>query len=94
MKMNKIEILSPAGGPDSVVAAVRSGADAIYIGAKTFSARAGAHNFDEEEMRECVRYCHERGVKVHLALNTLILTTRWKPRSRWQAPPRKRTSTR
>ncbi len=72
MKMNKIEILSPAGGPDSVIAAVRSGADAIYIGAKTFSARAGAHNFDEEEMRECVRYCHERGVKVHLALNTLI----------------------
>ena len=72
MKMNKIEILSPAGGPDSVIAAVRSGADAIYIGAKTFSARAGAHNFDEAEMRECVRYCHERGVKVHLALNTLI----------------------
>lgn len=70
--MNKIEILSPAGGFDSVIAAVRSGADAVYIGAKTFSARAGAHNFDEDEMRECVRYCHERGVKVHLALNTLI----------------------
>lgn len=70
--MNKIEILSPAGGSDSVIAAVRCGADAVYIGAKTFSARAGAHNFDEDEMRECVRYCHERGVKVHLALNTLI----------------------
>lgn len=55
-----------------MIAAVRSGADAVYIGAKTFSARAGAHNFDEDEMRECVRYCHERGVKVHLALNTLI----------------------
>lgn len=67
-----IEILSPAGGFDSVVAAVRSGADAVYIGAKQFSARAGAHNFDEEEMRECVQYCHIRGVKVYLALNTLI----------------------
>ena len=70
--MNKIEILAPAGGMDSVIAAVRCGADAVYIGAKSFSARASAHNFDEEEIRECVRYCHERGVAVHLALNTLI----------------------
>lgn len=70
--MNRIEILSPAGGFDSVIAAVRSGADAVYIGAKAFSARASAHNFDDEEMRECVRYCHVRGVKVYLALNTLI----------------------
>lgn len=70
--MNKIEILSPAGGFDSVVAAVRSGADAVYIGAKLFSARAGAHNFDKDELRDCVRYCHERDVKVYLALNTLI----------------------
>lgn len=70
--MNKIEILAPAGGMDSVIAAVRCGADAVYIGAKSFSARASAHNFDDEEIRECVRYCHERGVAVHLALNTLI----------------------
>ena len=70
--MKKIEILAPAGGFDSVIAAVHSGADAVYIGAKAFSARASAHNFDEEELRECVRFCHRRGVKVHLALNTLI----------------------
>ncbi len=70
--MNKIEILSPAGSMDSVIAAVRSGADAIYVGAKRFSARSGAHNFDENELRECVRYCHLRDVKVYLALNTLI----------------------
>lgn len=70
--MNKIEILSPAGGFDSVIAAVRSGADAVYIGAKAFSARATAHNFDDGEMRDCVRYCHQRGVKVYLALNTLV----------------------
>ena len=68
----KIEILAPAGGFDSVIAAVHSGADAVYIGAKAFSARASAHNFDDEELRECVRFCHIRGVKVHLALNTLI----------------------
>lgn len=70
--MNKIEILSPAGGMDSVYAAVRSGADAVYIGAKSFSARASAHNFDDEELRFCVRYCHQRNVKVYLALNTII----------------------
>ena len=69
---NKIEILAPAGGFDSVVAAVHSGADAVYIGAKEFSARASAHNFDDDELKECVRYCHQRGVDVHLALNTLI----------------------
>ena len=69
---NKIEILAPAGGFDSVIAAVHSGADAVYVGAKAFSARASAHNFDAEELKECVRYCHRRGVKVHLALNTLI----------------------
>ena len=72
MLLNKIEILAPGGGFDSVTAAVRSGADAVYIGSKQFSARASAHNFDNDELRECVRYCHQRGVRVHLALNTLI----------------------
>lgn len=55
-----------------MIAAVRSGADAVYVGAKLFSARSGAHNFDDSELAECVRYCHQRGVKVHLALNTLL----------------------
>ena len=55
-----------------MIAAVHSGADAVYIGAKAFSARASAHNFDGDELRECVRYCHQRGVDVHLALNTLV----------------------
>jgi len=70
--MNHIEILAPAGGMDSIYAAVRSGADAVYIGAKEFSARASAHNFSIEEMRECTAYCHQRGVKVYLALNTIL----------------------
>ena len=70
--MSKIEILAPCGGFDSIYAAVRSGADAVYIGAKDFSARASAKNFDIDELREAVKYCHRCSVKVYLALNTLI----------------------
>mgnify|MGYP000316307031 CR=1 FL=1 len=51
---NKIEILAPAGSMDSVIAAVRSGADAVYLGEKEFSARSSAHNFDENELKEGV----------------------------------------
>lgn len=70
--MNKIEILAPCGGFDSIYAAIRSGADAVYVGAKDFSARASAKNFSEEELSIAVKYCHAYGVKVYLALNTLI----------------------
>lgn len=69
---NKIEILAPCGGLDSVIAAVRSGADAVYLGASDFSARAGAKNFDSEELKTAVDYCHIRGVKVYLTLNTVV----------------------
>lgn len=73
MKNNdKIEILAPAGSLDSVIAAVRCGADAVYLGAKQFSARASAHNFDNDELAQAVRYCHVRNVKVHLTINTII----------------------
>ena len=70
--MNKIEILAPSGGLDSIYAAVRNGADAVYVGAKDFSARASAKNFTLEELSDAVKYCHTYGVKVYLALNTLI----------------------
>ena len=60
----KPEVLSPVGSPKSLEAAVRSGADAVYIGAKQFSARRNADNFDENDIKETVRYCHIRGVKV------------------------------
>ena len=70
--MEKIEILAPAGGFDSVVAAVRSGADAVYLGEKRFSARASAKNFSDEELRQAVAYCHVHGVKVYVTLNTLV----------------------
>ena len=70
--MEKIEILAPAGGFDSVIAAVRSGADAVYVGAKRFSARASAKNFDDEELKKAVAYCHIHGVKVYVTVNTIV----------------------
>lgn len=70
--MEKIEILAPAGGFDSVISAVRSGADAVYLGEKSFSARASAQNFDDDELKKAVAYCHIHGVKVYVTINTLI----------------------
>ncbi len=66
------EVLAPVGSPESLAAAVRSGADAVYIGAKQFSARRNADNFDDNDIKDTVRYCHIRGVKVYLALNIMI----------------------
>lgn len=70
--MNKIEILAPCGSFESVMAAVRSGADAIYLGAKEFSARASAENFDYIQLKKAVDYCHVAGVKVYLTINTIV----------------------
>jgi len=66
-----LELLSPAGSPESVVAAVQNGADAIYLGLGGFNARQGAKNFTNEEFADAVKYCHERGCKVYVTLNTL-----------------------
>ena len=66
------EILSPVGNREMLYAAVRSGADAVYLGAKDFSARRNAENFTAEELEEVVKYCHIRNVKVYLTLNILI----------------------
>ena len=66
------ELLAPAGGQEALVAAVQSGADAVYMGFGTFNARRNARNFSDEEFRAAVSYCHLRGVKVYLTLNTLI----------------------
>ncbi len=70
--MSKIEILAPSGSMESVIAAVRSGADAVYLGEKSFSARASAQNFDETELKQAVSYCHIHGVKVYVTINTII----------------------
>ena len=66
------EILAPAGSPEAVFAAVRSGANAVYLAGEAFNARRGAKNFTYEQLRECVAYCHARGVKVYHALNILV----------------------
>lgn len=66
------EILAPAGGKEQLLAAVRAGADAVYLGARNFNARRGAANFEENELFEAVSYCHARNVKVHVTLNTLV----------------------
>lgn len=70
--MNKLEILAPCGGFESLTAAVNSGADAVYLGETTFSARRNAENFTPEQLKEATALCHLSGVKVHVALNTLV----------------------
>ena len=70
--MPKIEILAPVGSEEMLRAAVFSGADAVYLGFSGFNARTGAGNFDADSLREAVRFCHARGVKVHVALNTTV----------------------
>lgn len=67
-----IELLAPAGSPESIIATVQNGADAVYLGLNGFNARRGAANFSEEEFKKAVRYCHIRGAKVYVTLNTLV----------------------
>ncbi|WP_425807857.1 DUF3656 domain-containing protein [Desulfitobacterium sp. Sab5] len=67
-----MELLAPAGTFEAFKAAVENGADAIYLGGKSFSARASAANFDTEELRHAVQYAHERNVKVYTTVNILI----------------------
>ena len=67
-----IEVLAPAGGFESVIAAAENGANAVYLGQKRFSARAGAHNFTAEELKGAVASCDARGIQVHPALNTVV----------------------
>lgn len=67
-----IELLSPAGSPEAVIAAVQNGADAIYLGMGNFNARRGAKNFSDEEFQRAMRYCRVRGCKVYVTMNTLV----------------------
>lgn len=66
------EILAPAGNFEQLYAAVRCGANAVYMGSNNFNARRGAGNFDHEQLNKAVQYCHAAGVKCYLALNTLV----------------------
>ena len=70
--MNKFEILAPAGAHEQLKAAVICGANAVYLGAGNFNARRNADNFKNDDLKEAVKYCHLRNVKVYVTLNTLI----------------------
>ena len=67
-----LELLAPAGSMDALKAAVQNGANAVYLGCGSFNARQSAKNFTPQTLVEAVKYCHVRGVQVHLTLNTLV----------------------
>ena len=70
--MAQIEILAPVGSEEMLRAAVFSGADAVYLGFAGFNARSGAGNFDAASLGRAVSFCHGRGVRVHVAMNTTV----------------------
>ena len=67
-----LELLAPAGSMEALRAAVQNGANAVYLGCGQFNARQSAKNFTPQSLAEAVKYCHVRGVAVHLTLNTLV----------------------
>ena len=67
-----MELLSPAGNREALVAAVQNGANAVYLGAQMLNARAGAGNFDRETLRWAADYAHERGARIHVTVNTMV----------------------
>lgn len=70
--MTKTELLLPAGHYDALKAAIAAGADAVYLAGNAYGARAGAGNFDREEMTQALRLAHHHGVRAYAAVNTLI----------------------
>ena len=66
------ELLAPAGNMEALIAAVSNGADAIYLGMNRFGARAYANNFSFDELKEALNYCHLRGVKIYVTMNTIV----------------------
>ena len=75
MMHSRTELLAPAGSPEALTAALRCGADAVYVGAKQFSARANAENFDRDGLSAAADACHLVGAKLYLAVNTLIFNS-------------------
>ena len=67
-----MENLAPAGNREALERADAAGADAVYLGYAAFSARAGAGNFDRQELEEAIRYAHLRHMRVHVTVNTLV----------------------
>ena len=78
-EMKKLpELLAPAGSYETLVSAVKGGADAVYLGGKMFNARMNAKNFDDDGIKKAVSFCHENGVKLYVTLNTLIYDKNFK----------------
>ncbi|MBR4040107.1 MAG: U32 family peptidase [Clostridia bacterium] len=67
-----MELLSPAGNRESLIAAVSCGADAVYLGYTAFGARSYAGNFDAQQLKEALDYAHERGKRIYVTVNTLV----------------------
>ena len=67
-----MELLAPAGSKEALIAAVKSHADAVYLGGKMYGARASAANFDDEELKWAAEYCRRFGVKLYVTVNTMI----------------------
>lgn len=68
-----VELLSPAGNYECLIAAVQAGCNAVYLSGKTFGARSFASNFDNDELIKAVKYCHLHKVRVYVTINTIIL---------------------
>ena len=71
MQDKKVELLAPAGDMERLQAAVKFGANAIFMAGDSFGLRANAKNFDRESMKEAVKYAHENNVRVHITMNIL-----------------------
>lgn len=71
-KLGRVELLAPAGSPESFYGAIHAGADAVYLAGSRFGARAYAENFTTEELVKCIRYGHLLGRKIYLTVNTLL----------------------
>ena len=72
MSKERLRVLAPAGGWEQLWAAVFAGADEVYLGGRAFGARANAQNFSQEELRGAAAFCHARGVRLHVTVNTLL----------------------
>ena len=69
--LKKVELLAPAGNVEKLEMAFHYGADAVFLGGDMFSLRAGSHNFNNEQLEKSVKYAHELGKKVYVALNII-----------------------
>jgi len=72
IKRIKPELLSPAGNPEALSAAIKGGCDAVYLGGRLLNARMRARNFDDEDIKQAVSFCHDSGVRIYITLNTVV----------------------